>query len=234
MAPAGPGLEPPPPPPAPAPAPPPAAPADLAVSVRPAAGLLELRQVARLRAEAYYADDRSRFAESFKRQFVAQEVDSLLQRTAPRAARAPQCDCLVALDASGRVVGCIDVRVPAAATGMPAAGVPAGEAGGAYLLNVVVDEDARGRGVGRALMRSAMARAVGVWGAARLFTHVEAGNDVAAALYRGCGFTDHSGTGGLAGATTLGRLLLLVAEAEGVDTSVASGGEPAAPAPAAA
>jgi hypothetical protein len=31
--------------------------------VRPVAGLLELRAVARLRAEAYYSEDRSRFAE---------------------------------------------------------------------------------------------------------------------------------------------------------------------------
>jgi ribosomal protein S18 acetylase RimI-like enzyme len=177
----------------------------LEVTVRPVSGLLELRQVARLRAEAYYADDRSRFAESFKRQFASQEVDSLQHRTAPRGpGRAPQCDCLVAVDGAGLVAGCIDVRVPQAETGLPASGVPAGEPRGVYILNVVVAEHQRGRGVGRQLMRAAMARAVRVWGATRLFTHVEAGNDVASGLYRGCGFSEHSGSGALEGATTLG------------------------------
>jgi ribosomal protein S18 acetylase RimI-like enzyme len=33
---------------------------------------------------------------------------------------------------------------------------------GAYILNVVVDEDSRGQGVGKALMREAMSRAVSV------------------------------------------------------------------------
>jgi hypothetical protein len=33
---------------------------------------VELQQVARLRADAYYEDDRTRFVESFKRQFAAQ------------------------------------------------------------------------------------------------------------------------------------------------------------------
>ncbi|GBF95797.1 hypothetical protein Rsub_08233 [Raphidocelis subcapitata] len=204
----------------------------LAVTVRPASGLLELRQVARLRAEAYYADDRSRFAESFKRQFASQEVDSLQQRTAPRGGRAQQCDCLVAVDAGGAVVGCIDVRVPQAATGLPASGVPQGEARGAYILNVVVDVPVRGRGVGRRLMRAAMARAVRVWGAERLFTHVEADNDVASALYRGCGFEQHSGSGAFEGAAQLGRLVLLVAEGSEVDAAGdgSSGGDGAAPA----
>jgi ribosomal protein S18 acetylase RimI-like enzyme len=176
--------------------------------VRPARGLLELRQAARLRAEAYHADDRSRFAESFKRQFASQEADSLQHRTAPRGGRAPQCDCLVAVEAGGggAVVGCIDIRVPQAATGLPASGVPPGEPGGAYILNVVVDEPARGRGVGRRLMAAAMARAVRVWGAARLFTHVEADNDVALALYRGCGFREHSGSAAYAGTSSLGEV----------------------------
>ena len=213
-----------------------AADASLPVTVRPASGLLELRQVARLRAEAYYADDRSRFAESFKRQFAAQEVESLQHRTAPRGGRAPQCDCLVAVDASpdggagsGLVVGCIDIRLPQAATGAPASGVPADEQpGGAYLLNVVVDARARGRGVGRALMRAAMARAVGVWGATRLFTHVEAGNDVAAALYRGCGFAEHSGSAAYDGAAVLGRLLLLAADASAVTAAELDGAAAAA------
>lgn len=57
-------------------------------------------------------------------------------------------------------------------------GVPDGDAAAAYLLNVVVAEAARGQGIGKRLMRAAMARAVGCWGAARLYTHVEADNEV--------------------------------------------------------
>lgn len=177
------------------------------MTVRPVRGLLELRQVARLRAEAYYADDRSRFAESFKRQFASQEVDSLQHRTVPRNGRAQQCDCLVALDTSGLVVGCIDIRVPQTATGMATSGVPPGEPSGAYILNVVVSEHVRGRGVGRRLMRAAMARAVRVWGATRLFTHVEAGNEVASVLYRSCGFSEHSDSAAYDGTSTLGELI---------------------------
>jgi len=53
--------------------PPPAAAATAAaaVLVRPVQPV-ELQQVARLRADAYYEDDRTRFVESFKRQFAAQ------------------------------------------------------------------------------------------------------------------------------------------------------------------
>lgn len=60
-------------------------------------------------------------------------------------------------------------------------GVPDSDAGGCYLLNVVVADDLRGQGVGKALMRAAMARAVHAWGAQRLYTHVEADNEVGAA-----------------------------------------------------
>jgi hypothetical protein len=66
---------------------------------------------------------------------------------------------------------------------------------------------------------------VAAWGAARLFTHVEADNDAAVGLYRGCGFAEHSGAGQqYDGAAALGRLLLLVAEAGAVDPSWGSDG----------
>ncbi len=55
---------------------------------------------------------------------------------------------------------------------------PQDDTGGCYLLNVVVREDVRGQGLGRAIMRAAMARAVHTWGAQRLYTHVEADNEV--------------------------------------------------------
>ncbi len=40
-------------------------------------------------------EDRSRFVESFKKQFVAQEIESLQKRTAAGANGAPQAECLV-------------------------------------------------------------------------------------------------------------------------------------------
>lgn len=58
------------------------------------------------------------------------------------------------------------------------AGVPDGDTSGCYLLNVVVSEEHRGQGVGKQVMRAAMSRAVQHWGAQRLYTHVEADNEV--------------------------------------------------------
>jgi ribosomal protein S18 acetylase RimI-like enzyme len=49
---------------------------------------------------------------------------------------------------------------------------------GAYILNVVVEEESRGQGIGKALMFEAMSRAVHMWGAKTLYTHVEATNEV--------------------------------------------------------
>lgn len=45
-------------------------------------------------------------------------------------------------------------------------------------MNVVVAEEHRGLGVGKQVMRAAMSRAVHHWGAQRLYTHVEADNEV--------------------------------------------------------
>ncbi|PNH00670.1 hypothetical protein TSOC_009071, partial [Tetrabaena socialis] len=84
---------------------------------------------------------------------------------------------------------------------------------GCYLLNVVVREDVRGQGVGRALMRAAMARAVHSWGAQQLYTHVEADNEVAFRLYRGCGFGQHSSDSKYESASKLGQTVLLLAPA---------------------
>lgn len=88
-------------------------------------------------------DERSRFVDSFKRQFVDQESASLALRTAPTPAGPPLCDCLVAIAEDGILVGCTDLRLPAAATGEHPVGVPAGDSDGAYILNVVVHPDYR-------------------------------------------------------------------------------------------
>lgn len=174
-----------------------------------------MEQVARLRADAYYEDERSRFVESFKKQFAAQEMDSLQRRTTRGInGTAPQTECLVAMQPSssgqqGPVVGCIDIRLPFTETGVQPLGVPVEDAQGAYILNVVVHEDYRGRGIGRALMLAAMQRAVHVWHASSLYTHVEADNEVAYRLYARCGFQEHSSESKYRNATNLGRLILL-------------------------
>jgi ribosomal protein S18 acetylase RimI-like enzyme len=64
------------------------------------------------------------------------------------------------------------------------AGVPDGDSAGCYLLNVVVAEEHRGLGVGKRVMLAAMSRAVNHWGAQRLYTHVEADNEVRCGCHR--------------------------------------------------
>ncbi|KAG2447633.1 hypothetical protein HYH02_007551 [Chlamydomonas schloesseri] len=189
----------------------------LSVTMRKVSTLDELRQVATLRADAYYAENQSRFVGSLKKKFVEQEVESLQQRTSATSKQSgtPFCECLVAVEAgSSTVLGCIDMRLPAALSGAHPAGVPADDTGGCYLLNVVVREDVRGQGLGRAIMRAAMARAVRTWGAQRLYTHVEADNEVAYNLYAGCGFTKHSADARYDAETKLGQTVLLLAPAD--------------------
>jgi ribosomal protein S18 acetylase RimI-like enzyme len=159
---------------------------------------------------------------SFKKQFAAQEAEALRQRTSPRpgGSGAPTAECLVALDAGGGVIACADLRLPAAAVGAHPEGVPAGDARGAYILNVVVRPDCRGAGVGRALMAATVARALGAWAAGSVYTAVAADNDVAFRLYRGAGFAEHKSDGGtLDGALDLGRTVLLVYRPPAADAS---------------
>jgi GNAT superfamily N-acetyltransferase len=64
-----------------------------------------------------------------------------------------------------------------------------GENGRRWLIAMWTDPDARGRGVGRALVEATaeFARAAG---SDELFLQVLEGNDTAASLYRACGFAD--------------------------------------------
>ncbi|MEW5320130.1 MAG: hypothetical protein WDW38_011227 [Sanguina aurantia] len=78
---------------------------------------------------------------------------------------------------TSRVVGCIDIKLSRAACGIHPAGVPEEDLQGCYLLNVVVEESLRGQGIGKDLMREAMKRAVHVWKAGAMYTHVEADNE---------------------------------------------------------
>jgi ribosomal protein S18 acetylase RimI-like enzyme len=58
-----------------------------------------------------------------------------------------------------------------------------------WLIAMWTDPDARGRGVGRALV-DAIATFAREAGSRELFLQVLEGNDTAASLYRGCGFED--------------------------------------------
>ncbi|GLC54226.1 hypothetical protein PLESTB_000837200 [Pleodorina starrii] len=187
----------------------------LAVTVRKIRSLDELRQVAMLRADAYYAENQSRFVGSLKKKFVEQEVESLQQRTTITSRQGkPYSECLVAVDSSsGAVLACIDMRLPASLNGTQPHGVPQDDPSGCYLLNVVVREDVRGQGLGRGIMRAAMGRAVQLWGAGRLYTHVDATNEVAYGLYHSCGFEQHSTDAKYEAATKLGQTVLLCAPA---------------------
>ncbi|GLI66022.1 hypothetical protein VaNZ11_009727 [Volvox africanus] len=188
----------------------------MVVHVRKIRVLDELRQVATLRADAYYAENQSRFVGSLKKKFVEQEVESLQQRTSIMSRQGkPYSECLVAADASsGAVLACIDMRLPAALNGTHPHGVPQDDPTGCYLLNVVVREDVRGQGLGQGIMQVAMMRAVQVWGARRLYTHVEADNEVAFRVYHSCGFQQHSTDSKYEAATKLGQTVLLWAPAE--------------------
>lgn len=178
-----------------------------------------LRQTAYLRAEAYYeAQPAGRFTESFKRQFAEQELSSLMVRTSNTlrplgpGSRQP-CLCLVAVEAaSGDVVGCVDVRPPKQVTGCLPKGVPNDDLA-AYMLNVVVAEDSRERGLGTQLIGAACKVVVDRWGGQRMFTHVDAQNDVACRLYSRCGFepcaAGETEAEGVAG-TTLGKQIWMM------------------------
>ncbi|KAF5836974.1 acyl-CoA N-acyltransferase [Dunaliella salina] len=189
-----------------------------AAEVLPASSDADYVHIARLRANAFYENDRSRFVESFKKKFVAQEMESLKERTVA-GPYGQLCECLLARpeEDGQQVIGCIDIRVPRAVTGKHPAGVPAEDEKGAYILNVVVEEDSRGQGVGKALMREAMSRAVKIWQAENLYTHVEADNEVALHLYLTCGFKEQSSSSRFDSSVSLGKLLLLKAGAEAVN-----------------
>eukprot|EP00798_Chlamydomonas_sp_ICE-L_P028956 gene28956-32150_t len=178
-------------------------------------------------------DDHSRYVGSYKRQFAEKEVLSLKQRTSsrqlPRTSERglPLCECLVAVaNTEGKppaVVGCVDLRLPKAITGQQPDGVPDADHEGCYILNVVVEEDLRGSGIGKVLMKAGMERAVEKWGSKNMYAHVEADNKVAYGLYCGCGFFEHSSESKYASATNLGRLILLQATASGERPSSISG-----------
>lgn len=63
-----------------------------------------------------------------------------------------------------------------------------GDPGGAFLVNVAVDQQYRGQGVGRSLIRAAVDTAGRRLLAKRLYTHVDCDNEAAWRLYQQQGF----------------------------------------------
>jgi len=162
------------------------------VVVAVASGDADLRETACIRADAYFEDDSSRFRDTFRRQFAERELARLAEQTVvPRSGGRASVTCLVARDSSGRVVASADVRPPRSA--VPGARgrdnlAPAGEEDAAFVLNVCVREDARGRGVGAAVMRAAIDLVRAEFGSPRVYAQVDEDNTAARALYKSLGF----------------------------------------------
>ncbi|CAD7700244.1 unnamed protein product [Ostreobium quekettii] len=178
------------------------------VVVRNARGVEDYRQLARLRAEAYYEETRSRFVQSFKTKFARQEAESLTSRTTTKPTGYPGTVCLVATDGDASVVGGLDVRLPRTLSGDHPEGVPTEDGSGCFVVNVVVDENRRGQGIGGELMRAAVSMATD-WGATNAYTHVDATNTAALNLYSKYGFKEVSCVDALDSTATLGKTLLL-------------------------
>ncbi|KAK9905088.1 hypothetical protein WJX75_009503 [Coccomyxa subellipsoidea] len=79
--------------------------------------------------------------------------------------------------------------------------------GATYLLNVVVSQKHRKRGIGRALMASAGRLAKEQWGSRSMCTHVSAQNEAGLALYKMCGFEEVGEEGVLEESAVAGSLL---------------------------
>ncbi|EIE18732.1 hypothetical protein COCSUDRAFT_60039 [Coccomyxa subellipsoidea C-169] len=152
-----------------------------------------------------------RYVGSFKRQFKEQEARSLKERIRCRpGSDTPECVCLVAVEEegdSGTVMGTLDAEPP----GPPTPKHRHIPEGATYLLNVVVSQKHRKRGIGRALMAAAGKLAKEQWGSGSMCTHA------ALALYRMCGFEEVNEEGVLnesesaVGGSLLGKQLLMLA-----------------------
>eukprot|EP00803_Ostreobium_quekettii_P009760 evm.model.scf_182.7 EVM.evm.TU.scf_182.7 scf_182:59403-61849(+) len=117
--------------------------------------------------------------------------------------------CLkVATDGDASVVGGLDVRLPRTLSGDHPEGVPTEDGSGCFVVNVVVDENRRGQGIGGELMRAAVSMATD-WGATNAYTHVDATNTAALNLYSKYGFKEVSCVDALDSTATLGKTLLL-------------------------
>jgi aminoglycoside 6'-N-acetyltransferase I len=111
----------------------------------------------------------------------AEELDDDVERFFSGAAREP-AEVLLAVDGSGEAIGMIELSIRAYAEGCRSEGV-------AYVEGWYVEPRARGRGVGRALMRAAED-----WGRARgceeIASDAEIENEASARAHAALGFED--------------------------------------------
>ncbi|GMH34322.1 hypothetical protein BSKO_02156 [Bryopsis sp. KO-2023] len=182
--------------------------ANIETTIREAQGQSEFNAAAKLRAEAYFEGDRSRFVSSLKRQFAEREAGALLTRTLPGPSGQPEMLCLVATDESGRILGTLDISICCKISGIRPKPVPVEDEDGCFITNVTVDEAFRRQGIANSLMQEANRLAVD-WGASNLYTHVFADNDAACELYFNNGYKVAETIDALDARVNLGRKLLL-------------------------
>eukprot|EP00890_Picochlorum_soloecismus_P006395 jgi/Picsp_1/6757/NSC_04098-R1_protein len=155
------------------------------VVIRRASGEAELRQVAQLRADAYYEDQNfGRFTASFKKQFQEQEYRRLTEENERI------CKTLICHEPQGEdVVGTLEIR-PAEPEMMADLKSNFGHVSTAsYIKNVVVHQLHRRKGIGKALLQEAWSTVQSEMdGCAAMLTHVEISNIDALRLYENFGF----------------------------------------------
>lgn len=197
----------------------------------------ELMESARIRAEAYYEEQTSRFVQSFVKQFKEQEFRRL---TSPQNTDIT----LIAIDGSdpgintATCLGTLDIQPdysrqlatilsdgnlailhpdshtmnPSAITKLDNLRKEASitPIACSYVLNVVVSENSRGTGIGTKLVNEAKHIAQHNCSSAYLFAHVDAVNEPAIRLYKKCGFLQFAVEGSTSSnETNLGKRILL-------------------------
>ncbi|KAK9792947.1 hypothetical protein WJX73_002571 [Symbiochloris irregularis] len=128
-----------------------------------------------------YYEDRadSRFVQHSRTKFAKQEARALTQRET--------ATCLVVRSVeTNAVLATLDIHAPETVSGKPTTGVPEGIDTAAYIMNVTVDEDARGQGIAKLLIDAAAGFAKETWTATCVYVQV------AWNLYCTCGFQEAS------------------------------------------
>ncbi|KAK9821059.1 hypothetical protein WJX74_007087 [Apatococcus lobatus] len=116
--------------------------------------------------------------------------EELAQAAALRAEAYYEENTFSSPDNNSEVVGTLDLRPPAAATGVPPPSVPETDDLAAFMTNVSVGEDSRGQGIGKALLEESILKAKTSWGTSRIFAFVDSDNEAALGLYKRFGFKE--------------------------------------------
>ena len=200
----------------------------------------QLRLVAELRADAYYAELASRnalpfpsrFLPAFRREFAERELRSLQLRTTSAVGASLRCACLVVLresSAGPALLGCADVSWRAGPCSSDINGTLACEAH-AYMDNLAVTPLERRQGVASSLVCSATRLAAEEWGAEEVHAHCHAQNHRARRLYVQLGFrapvlAERRRDGLVVAAERMSGLLMLTAKVPLVPLAEREGGQ---------